>query len=104
MIVKDCERGDDRCIQGELAFNNINKTDLTLFKTCASEHECKIYEKDGDQVPTCVDRQRRGDSVNCRVTCCEDEKCNAAVRGQMVSVLLLALCVQTAFRVWKLYS
>ena len=99
MMVEECELGDDRCIQGELAFKNNSKTDRIVFKTCANEYECKIYDRDGARIPTCADRQRRGYSVDCRVTCCEDDACNTGVHGQTISVLLLLPCVQMAFNV-----
>ena len=95
MVAKDCEIADDRCVQGEMAFNNNNTTERIFFKTCTKEYECKIYERDGARIPTCAERQRRGFSVDCRVTCCEDDMCNSGVRSEMVSVLIFFSCVQT---------
>lgn len=61
------------------------------------------YEKDGTQVPTCQDKKRQGYSVECLVTCCEDDKCNGAVQRQRVSGLLMFVsCVLAAKKlIWS---
>ena len=82
MVAKDCEIADDRCIQGEMAFNNNNTIERIFFKTFTKEYECNFYERDGVRIPTCAEKQRRGFSVDCRVTC------NNGVCSQMVSILL----------------
>ncbi|KAJ7370018.1 hypothetical protein OS493_034750 [Desmophyllum pertusum] len=97
-IVQDCGLGDDMCIKGKMTFTKNSRADQIFFKTCANENECTTYEKDGAQAPTCLDKKRQGYSVDCFVTCCEDDLCNSAVHGQVVSVLLLLLpCAQAAF-------
>ena len=90
-IEKECELGDDMCIKGVLSFAKNSTTGHIFFKTCAHENECTTYEKDGAQVPTCVDKRRQGYSVDCFVKCCEDDLCNAAVHEPMVSGILLML-------------
>ena len=88
------------CIKGKMSFTKNSRTDHIFFKTCANGNECTTYKKDGAQVPTCQDKKRQGYSVECSVTCCEDDKCNATVHGQVVSGLLVLLsCVQTALHV-----
>lgn len=112
MVVKECELGDDRCIQGEMTFMANNVTDRILFKTCASEYECKIYPMDAARIPSCADRQRRGFSIDCGVKCCDDDSCNIGIHGQVASVFLLLTCVPTvrlfvwaqSNRVWFMVS
>lgn len=77
------------CIKGKISFSKNSKTDHIFFKTCANGNECTTYEKDGTQVPTCQDKKRQGYSVECSITCCKDDKCNAAVYGQRVSGLVM---------------
>ena len=55
MVAKDCEIADDRCIQGEMAFNNNNTIERIFFKTFTKEYECNFYERDGARV-----RRNRG--------------------------------------------
>lgn len=99
-IVKECELGDDMCIQGTMTFTKNSTNDHIFFKTCANENECTTYEKDGAQVPTCEDKKRQGYSVDCFVKCCEDDKCNSGVSQQMVSgILLLLSCAHALFHV-----
>ena len=91
------------CIKGKISFSKNSKTEHIFFKTCANGNECMTYEKDGTQVPTCQDKKRQGYSVECSVTCCEDDKCNGAVQGQRVSgLLMLVSCVLAAKKlIWS---
>lgn len=102
-ISRTCERGDYMCIKGKISFSKNSKTEHIFFKTCANGNECMTYEKDGTQVPTCQDKKRQGYSVECSVTCCEDDKCNGAVQGQRVSGLLMFVsCVLAAKKlIWS---